>query len=110
VSSDWLVPFGAFDEGVRAAPELAFVGLRHGTMRVLLYAPKGGVDTQTPHRQDELYIIQAGTGVFEKAGETRPFGPGDVIFVEAGAEHRFEAFSDDFAVWAVFWGPDGGEG
>ena len=108
MSADWLVPFAAFDEGVRTAAQRAFIGLRRGSMLTLLYAPKG-VDPQTPHRQDELYIIQSGTGVFDKAGEKRRFGPGDVIFVEAGAEHRFEDFSDDFAAWAVFWGPEGGE-
>ena len=77
-------------------------------MRVLLYAPRGQ-DTQTPHRQDELYVIQSGSGVFDKSGEKRPFGPGDVIFVEAHAEHRFADFTDDFSAWAIFWGPEGGE-
>jgi hypothetical protein len=24
-------------------------------------------------------------------------------------EHRFEDFSDDLAVWVIFYGPDGGE-
>jgi len=47
--------------------------------------------------------------VFDKAGDKRRFGPGDVIFVEANVVHRFEDFSDDFAAWAVFWGPEGGE-
>ena len=106
--SDWLIPFATFEEGVKASEFPAFVGVRHGTMRTLLYAPKGS-DLQTPHDQDEIYIVQSGSGVFDKAGEKRPFGPGDVIFVEAGAEHRFEDFTDDFAVWAVFWGPPGGE-
>ena len=105
---DWLIPLSAFRAGVEAAADRAFVGLRRGTMRTLLYAPRGP-DTQSPHRQDELYIVQAGAAVFRKAGETRNIGPGDVIFVEAGAEHRFEEFSDDFAVYAVFWGPVGGE-
>ena len=27
----------------------------------------------------------------------------------AGVEHRFENFSDDFAVWVFFYGPEGGE-
>lgn len=35
--------------------------------------------------------------------------PDDLIFVEAGAVHRFEAISEDFLTWAVFWGPPGGE-
>ena len=32
-----------------------------------------------------------------------------MIWVPAGAEHRFEDFSDDLAVWVVFYGPEGGE-
>lgn len=34
---------------------------------------------------------------------------GDVLFVPAGVEHRFEDFSDDLAGWVVFYGPEGGE-
>jgi len=30
-------------------------------------------------------------------GDSRPFGPGDVLFVPAGRVHRFEGFGDDFA-------------
>jgi hypothetical protein len=29
--------------------------------------------------------------------------------VPAGVVHRFEDFSDDLAVWVVFYGPEGGE-
>ncbi len=44
------------------------------------------------------------------AGEDRViFGPGDALFVPAGAVHRFEEFSEDFAAWVVFYGPEGGE-
>jgi hypothetical protein len=31
------------------------------------------------------------------------------LFVPAGAEHRFEDFTDDLTVWVVFYGPEGGE-
>ena len=31
------------------------------------------------------------------------------LFVPAGVEHRFEDFTDDLAVWVVFYGPEGGE-
>lgn len=83
--------------------------LRHGTMKCGLYAPRGA-DTQGPHKQDELYVVLSGSGEFTKNGETRSFAPHDVIFVEAGAEHRFAAFSDDFATWVIFWGAEDGEG
>ena len=82
--------------------------LRHGTMKMGLYAPRD-TDQQQPHKQDELYIIVAGTGQFSKNGTTKPFAPHDVIFVEAGAEHRFFNFTPDFATWVIFWGPEGGE-
>jgi len=80
----------------------------HGSMRLKYYAPRG-IDSQSPHRQDELYIVIKGTGTFSCGGAATPFGPGTVLFAPAGAEHRFEAFSDDFSTWVVFYGPDGGE-
>jgi mannose-6-phosphate isomerase-like protein (cupin superfamily) len=80
----------------------------HGTMRVELYAPEGH-DPQTPHAQDELYVVIAGRGRYRCNDAVSDFGPGDVLFAPAGAVHRFEDFSEDFAVWVVFYGPDGGE-
>jgi mannose-6-phosphate isomerase-like protein (cupin superfamily) len=82
---------------------------RHGSMVLKLYAPVG-YDPQTPHEQDELYIVERGSGVFRRGTERVRFGPGDVLFAEAGVDHRFEEFDDDFASWVVFWGPKGGEG
>jgi mannose-6-phosphate isomerase-like protein (cupin superfamily) len=82
--------------------------LRHGSMRIGIYAPRG-FDDQEPHTQDELYIVASGRGRFVKDGEERPFQPNDAIFVEAGADHRFIDFTDDFSTWVIFWGPTGGE-
>jgi len=111
---DWLVSLAAakaapIPEGARSA-----LLMRHGTMTLRYYAPKG-TDPQTPHEQDEIYIVATGRGTFalgteEKTLERRSFGPGDAIFAAAGWVHRFENFSDDFATWVVFWGPKGGEG
>jgi len=66
------------------------------------YAPQG-VDSQTPHLEDELYIIATGSGTFENGGQSVPFSAGDLLFVPAGQEHRFVDFSDDFATWVVFF-------
>jgi mannose-6-phosphate isomerase-like protein (cupin superfamily) len=80
----------------------------HGSMSVEFYAPLGS-DPQTPHTQDELYFVHAGIGEIVIAGQRHTCAPGDVFFVAAGIEHRFENFSSDFSTWVVFWGPQGGE-
>ena len=82
--------------------------LGHGSMEVEIYAPRVK-DPQTPHTRDELYVVVSGSGKFVNGPERRPFGPGDVLFVPAGVEHRFVDFTDDLVVWVVFYGPEGGE-
>jgi len=69
------------------------------------YAPQG-VDAQTPHLEDELYIVASGSGIFQNGGQSVPFSTGDVLFVPAGQEHRFVEFSNDFATWVVFFKQD----
>jgi len=96
-------------ETLKMDNEFPFVSLlRHGSMAVEYYAPVD-VDEQTPHRQDELYFIASGSGIFYRDGERTDCRKGDVLFVPAGMDHRFENFSTDFATWVVFYGPDGGE-
>ena len=82
--------------------------MQHVNMSVRYYAPRGR-DQQTPHEQDEVYVIASGSGAFVNGDERRDFTAGDVIFVPAGRVHRFEDFTEDFATWVVFYGPKGGE-
>ena len=81
---------------------------RHGTLLVELYAPRG-TDDQKPHTRDEVYVVVQGTGEFVNGPDRQSFGPGDVLFVPAGVEHRFERFTDDLIIWVMFYGPEGGE-
>lgn len=90
--------------GSRSAPVFD-----RGDLRVELYAPRGR-DEQRPHERDELYVVVSGSGDFRCAGATVSFAPGDLLFVPAGMEHRFERFGDDLVVWVVFFGPRGGYG
>ena len=82
--------------------------IAHGTMSVSVFAPKT-TDFQTPHVQDELYIVMSGTGLFVANNIQYGCAPGDVLFVPACIEHRFVEFTPDFATWVVFYGPQGGE-
>lgn len=90
------------------APQRFITLLRHGSMSVEYFAPRD-IDTQIPHRQDELYVIASGETDFDRNGELLHCGKGDVLFVPAGMEHRFKNFSNDFATWVIFYGKDGGE-
>ena len=56
-----------------------------------------------------VYVIARGTGWFVNGEARHRFAPDDVLFVPAGIVHRFEEFSNDFAVWVFFYGPEGGE-
>jgi len=80
----------------------------HGSLRLEFYAPRGHAP-QSPPEQDELYIVQSGSGTFRRGAQVCRFDTGDVLFVPAGVAHRFEDFSDDLCVWVVFYGPQGGE-
>ncbi|HYO13307.1 MAG TPA: cupin domain-containing protein [Thermoanaerobaculia bacterium] len=81
---------------------------RHGTLEVEIYKPDR-VDRQTPHTRDEVYVVISGSGTFVNGEERHPFEAGEVLFVPAGVVHRFEDFTEGFATWVVFYGPEGGE-
>jgi mannose-6-phosphate isomerase-like protein (cupin superfamily) len=80
----------------------------HGSLMIEVYAPRGH-DPQQPHTRDEVYVVISGSGWFRNGEERHPFAAGDLLFVPAGAVHRFEDFSDDFSTWVMFYGPEGGE-
>ena len=78
--------------------------LRQGEVEFRFYAPVGR-DDQTPHDQDELYVVAAGRGKFRAGDTLTPFGPGDLLFAAAHEVHRFEDFTEDLALWVLFYGP-----
>jgi mannose-6-phosphate isomerase-like protein (cupin superfamily) len=72
-----------------------------GTLKIELFAPRER-DLQTPHEQDEIYVIVQGESEFLLGAKRINCKFGDVLFVPAKMEHRFENFSDDFATWVFF--------
>ena len=81
---------------------------RHGTLEVEIYKPNK-VDRQKPHTRDEVYVVLSGSGYFKEGETRRAFQAGEVLFVRAGVDHRFEEFTDDFVTWVFFYGPERGE-
>ncbi len=64
--------------------------------------PTGGVDDQSPHTEDEIYVVSSGRArLVTDSGETE-VGPGSVVFVPAGEEHRFVDVTADLALLVVF--------
>jgi len=80
----------------------------HGSLLAKFYAPPGR-DPQQPHSQDEVYVVANGEGLFFDGAVKHSVQRGAFIFVPAGQAHRFEEFTQDFAVWVFFYGPEGGE-
>jgi mannose-6-phosphate isomerase-like protein (cupin superfamily) len=64
--------------------------------------PVGGVDEQSPHGEDELYVVTAGRARIATPGSVADVGPGSVIFVPAGEEHRFVDIVEDLTLLVVF--------
>lgn len=81
---------------------------QHGSLEVEYYQPEK-IDLQTPHTRDEIYVVVSGSGEFICGEIQQPCETGEVLFAAAGVAHRFVNFTDDFAVWVFFYGPEGGE-
>jgi mannose-6-phosphate isomerase-like protein (cupin superfamily) len=69
--------------------------------------PAGGLDEQSPHTEDEVYVVTAGRARLVTPGGSAEVGPGSVAFVPAGEEHRFEDVTEDLALLVVFGPAEG---
>lgn len=67
----------------------------------------GAVDRQSPHTEDEIYVVLAGRSAFTSGGETRDVGPGDVLFVPAHEPHRFHDIAEELHLVVVFGPAEG---
>jgi mannose-6-phosphate isomerase-like protein (cupin superfamily) len=85
--------------------------LRSAELSVGLYVlPTGAVDGQSPHTEDEVYVVMHGRASIRVGAEDRPVAPGSVVFVAAGVDHRFHDIAEDLVVFVVFAPPEGARG
>jgi mannose-6-phosphate isomerase-like protein (cupin superfamily) len=87
-------------EGVRGVEVL-----RDGDLWIR-FVPHPTSGPQEPHTRDEFYIVAKGTARYRWDGSESIIGPGDMMFAAAHSPHGYDQFSDDFAVWVVFYGPE----
>jgi quercetin dioxygenase-like cupin family protein len=64
--------------------------------------PRGGIDDQEPHTEDEISVITAGRAVLRAGPDSAAVAPGSVIYVAAGEEHRFTDVAEDLAAIVLF--------
>ncbi|MQS10083.1 cupin domain-containing protein [Streptomyces alkaliphilus] len=95
-------------EAERLANDGAYLQfLRERNMSVGLYALNAGEpDPQTPHREDEVYLVVSGRGSLTVGEETVQVGRGSVVYVPAGVPHRFHHITEDLRVLVVFSPPE----
>ncbi|GIG59066.1 hypothetical protein Lfu02_34380 [Longispora fulva] len=91
------------------APNHYVETLRTTDMTVGTYSIRaGGHDDQSPHREDEIYVVTAGRARIVTSNGEADLGPGSVVFVPAGEEHRFTDVTEDLALLVVFAPPYSG--
>ncbi len=86
------------DEQSHWAEQLRVPDLSVGTYSIVA----GGTDTQTPHTEDEIYVVTAGRATLESGGERTDVGPGSVVYVPAGEVHRFTGITENLSLLVVF--------
>src|SRR5499426_822042 len=65
----------------------------------VLVAPEP--DRQSPHEDDEVYVVLEGRGTLQVEDEQIPVEVGKAVFVPAGAEHRFTGY-EGLSVLVIF--------
>ncbi len=87
---------------VHAEPVPYALLFERGDMALELFIPRGGFTQPGVHEHDELYLVISGAAILLMNDERIPCSTGDVLYVPAFTDHRFEAHSQDFRTWVIF--------
>jgi mannose-6-phosphate isomerase-like protein (cupin superfamily) len=91
-----------------AGPNDWIVHLNSDNLSLGTYSiPAGGEDDQTPHTEDEIYLVRSGRATLVTTSGIVDVEPGSVVFVPAGEPHKFTEISEDLALVVVFAPPYG---
>jgi len=70
----------------------------------LYVLPAGGVDSQSPHTEDEVYYVVSGRAQIKVADEDRAVQAGSIVYVAKNVKHRFHSIDEELTV-IVFFAP-----
>jgi mannose-6-phosphate isomerase-like protein (cupin superfamily) len=62
----------------------------------------GATDPQSPHAEDELYVVMSGRATVRVGDEVRPIREGSVVFVAANVEHKFLDIEERLVLMVMF--------
>ncbi len=62
----------------------------------------GEKDPQQPHEEDEIYFVTQGRATFKTETTKQAVAAGLVLYVAAGAEHRFMEVTEDLTLLVFF--------
>ncbi|CAN5695602.1 hypothetical protein BH23CHL2_BH23CHL2_01910 [soil metagenome] len=90
-------------EAHRAGGRLYHEFLRVPALNCGIYLlPAHQPDPQQPHDEDEVYYVISGSGRFEAGNEDVGVGPGSILYVAAGEDHRFHSITEDLKILVFF--------
>jgi mannose-6-phosphate isomerase-like protein (cupin superfamily) len=83
--------------------------VRSGLLSAGVYRVAAGTpDTQTPHDEDEVYVVLRGVAALVVDDVPHPVRAGTLAFVPARMAHRFVDVTEDLEVAVVFAPPESG--
>lgn len=101
--------FKALIQQQRASGKLYLEFLREASMSAGVYVlPAGADDPQTPHAEDEVYVVIGGRAHIQVGDQDRAVEHGSIIYVPAMVPHRFHSISEELAVLVIFAPPESG--
>ena len=64
--------------------------------------PVGALDTQSPHREDEVYFVVRGRARLRAGAQDQAVVAGSLVFVAAGIEHHFYDVEEELSLLVLF--------
>jgi mannose-6-phosphate isomerase-like protein (cupin superfamily) len=99
----WTTTIDEIDAAHEAAGTMWHEIFRVPDLSMGLYVlPAGSVDPQSPHEQDEVYIVLSGRGRLTAGEQEFEAKAGSILYVKKRVPHRFHDIDADLRVLVLF--------